>query len=239
MRENKELEELADELKKIFDEVFKKLRGKKLNDRTLDNEVFNVLQNCKISKDNLKIEFSEPQDSIYKAESGRTPYDLLCFGEINGKKFKIFINNKFGDIDSNTRNDITTYNNLFRLYLGITKQRVTSKITIDSKLIYKRVSGEEIISYAVFVVDKDKNKANFFLLEEIDDNFYVNPRNNMFQVKYKPKLRKPRDYFAFVIELIDSILKSLQKSLNTTQTEIIAINGIKQELIEIKNGFSI
>ncbi|MEO0221720.1 MAG: hypothetical protein ABIL27_08010, partial [candidate division WOR-3 bacterium] len=72
-------------------------------------------------------------------------------------------------------NDVTTYNNLLRLYLGVSEQRLTSKVVINRNLIYKRVSGEEIVSYGIFVVDKYKNGANFFLLEEIQDEFYVNP----------------------------------------------------------------
>jgi len=81
------------------------------------------------------------------------------------KEFRIFINNKFGNLFSNARNDITTYNNLIRLYLGISKQRLAEEIKIDRKLILKRVSNEEIISYGVFVVDNKKRGHNFFLKE--------------------------------------------------------------------------
>jgi len=123
---------------------------------------------------------------------------------------------------SSTRNDITTYNNLLRLYLGIDKQRLTSKITIDGDLIYKRVSGEEIVSYAVFVVDNKKRGANFFLLEEVKDDFYVNPRNTMFQIKYSPSLDEPIDYYSFCIKLIDAILEALNKNLNSIKTEIVS-----------------
>ncbi|XRO76130.1 hypothetical protein ACO3VM_04805 [Methanocaldococcus sp. 10A] len=234
MKGNAELKLLAENLRNIFKKVYNELKNKELTDRTLDNEVLNILKNFKISEETLEIKFSEPQDSIYRAEAGRTPYDLLCYGKINNKEFKIFINNKFGDLYSNARNDVTTYNNLLRLYLGISKQRLTSKITIDGDLIYKRVSSEEIVSYGVFVVDNRKRGAKFFLLEEIKDPFYINPRNNMFQIKYNPKLGEPMDYFTFCLELINAILESLEKSLNKIKTEIIVLSKIKEEIINIK-----
>jgi len=237
MQGNNELKILAKKLREIFDKVYDKLKDRNLTDRTLDNAVLDVVKEFEISEEELEIKFSEPKDSIYRAKAGRTPYDLLCFGKINGKKFIIFINNKFGDMYSSARNDITTYNNLLRLYLDISKQRLTSKITIDGNLIYKRVSGEEIVSYAVFVVDNKNRGAKFFLLEEIKDSFYVNPRNTMFQIKYTPSLGDPIDYYAFCIALIDAILDALKKSLNTTKTEIIVLSKIKEEIINIKREF--
>lgn len=232
-----DLKLLAEKLKKVFSKVFDELKDEALTDRDLDKKVLKIVKKHEISKKNLEIKFSEPKDEIYKVEGGRTPYDLLCFGKVNGKKFIIFINNKFGDLYSNARNDITTYNNLLRLYLGISKQRLTSKITIDGNLIYRRVSGEEIVSYAVFVVDKEKKGAKFFLLEEIKDNFYVNPRNTMFQVRYAPSLGKPIDYYSFCIALIDAILEALNKSLNATKTEIIVLSKIKEQIMKIKRRF--
>jgi len=234
MEGNKELKILAEKLREIFNKTYEKLKSKNLTDRNLDKEVLEAIKEFEISEKQMKIRFSEPKDIIYKAEAGRTPYDLLCFGRINGKEFKIFINNKFGDIYSNTRNDITTYNNLLRLYLGIDKHRLTSKITIDGDLIYKRISGKEIVSYAVFVVDNKKRGSSFFLLEEIKNSFYVNPRNTMFQIKYSPLLGEPIDYYSFCIKLIDAILKALNKSLNSIKTEIITLYTIKEEIIKIK-----
>ena len=76
--------------------------------------------------------------------------------------------------------------------------------------------------------------SNFFLLEEIKDSFYVNPRNTMFQIKYAPLLGDPLDYYAFCITLIDAILDALEKSLNATKTEIIVLSEIKGEIINIK-----
>lgn len=234
----REIKILSGKLREIFDNVYDKLKDKNLTDRTLDDEVLKVLKDFEISEEELEIKFSEPRDSIYKAEAGRAPYDLLCFGKINEKKFKIFINNKFGDLNSSARNNITTYNNLLRLYLGISKQRLTSKITIDGNLIYKRVSGKEIVSYAVFVVDNEGKGAKFFLLEEIKDEFYVNPRNTMFQIRYNPPIEDPMDYYSFCMTLIDSIIDALNKSLNATRAEIIVLNKIKEEMINIKRrGF--
>jgi hypothetical protein len=230
-----EIEELATILRDVFLMVFEKLKGKGITEKSLDNEVLRVLKNFEISKENLKLKFSEPKDEIYKAEKGRSPYDILCYGKINNKNFKIFINNKFGDLYSNTRNDITTYNNLLRLYLDINKQRLNDKITIDKNKIYKRISGEEIISYGVFVFDNKKRNFNFFLLEEIGEELYVNPRNTMFQIKYKPRLSEiPFDYYSFIIKLIDAIIDSLNKSKFSIETEIVVLRTIKQQIISLK-----
>ncbi len=121
---NKELEILANQIRKIFGYVYEKIRDKSISEKTLDVEVLNALKNTEFSLEKkLKILFSEPRDQIYRAESGRTPYDLLCYGEINKKEFKILINNKFGNLFSNAKNDITTYNNLIRLYTSGEKFR--------------------------------------------------------------------------------------------------------------------
>jgi hypothetical protein len=185
-----------------------------------------------IRKKTIKItlKFSEPKDEIYKAEKGRTPYDILCYGKINKKNLKIFINNKFGDLYSIARNDITTYNNLIRLYLDIRQQRLKSKIPIiDKNKIYKRILGKEIISYGVFVFDRQKRGFNFFLLEEIKEKFYINPRNTMFQVKYNPQISKtPLDYYSFVIKLIDAIIGSLSKSKASIEREITCSKNDKK-----------
>jgi len=239
MQINNELKILAEILRKIFREVYDKLKDKKLNNKILDEEVLKIVENIEIQKENLEIKFSEPEDTIYTTEGGRTPYDLLCYGKINGKEFKIFINNKFGDLFSKTRNDVTTYNNLLRLYLGISTQRLTSKITIDGNLVFNRVSGKELVAYALFVIDKKVDKKGrghhkFFLLEEMKDSFYVNPRNTMFQVRYNPPLGDPVDYYTFCIKLIDAILEALKKSLSTIETEILVLKTIQKELIEIK-----
>lgn len=129
---------------------------------------------------------------------------------------------------------IVMHEMILLLYLGLTEQRIKQKVTIDKEIIYKRISGQEIVSYGVFVVDNEKRGSNFFLLEEIDEDFYVNPRNTMFQVKYNPFLRKPIDYYSFIMNLTNSVIKSLTKSLNTTKTEIAYLLQIQKEIVEIK-----
>jgi hypothetical protein len=232
---NKELEILVKKLKEIFGYVYGRIRDKNISEKTLDDEVLNILKNTEFSLgETLNISFSEPKDEIYRAEAGRTPYDLLCYGKINKKDIKFFINNKLGDLFNNRRNDITTYNNLMRLYLGISKQRLTSEIKIDRKLILKRVSNEEIISYGVFVVDKRRRGHNFFLLEELRDKLYINPRNTMLQIKYSPSLGEPIDYYSFCMKLIDATIDSLERNLNVTKTEIIILGQIKETIMKIR-----
>jgi hypothetical protein len=110
-----------------------------------------------------------------------------------------------------------------------------SEITIDRNKIYKRVLGKEIISYGVFVFDSQKRSFNFFLLEEIDDDLYINPRNTIFQVKYRPQISKtPLDYYSFIIKLIDVIIGSLSKSKASIETEILILQTIKQQIISIR-----
>jgi len=106
-----------------------------------------------------------------------------------------------------------------------------SKITIDKNKIHERILGKEIISYGVFVFDSQKRGFNFFLLEEIEEKFYINPRNTMFQVKYNPQISKtPLDYYSFVIKLIDAIIGSLIKSEALIETEILVLKTIKKEI---------
>jgi hypothetical protein len=230
-----EIKELTGILRNVFQMLFERLKSKNITEKSLDKEVLGILENYEIIKENLKLKFSEPKDEIYKAEKGRTPYDILCYGKINKKDVKIFINNKFGNLYSNTRNDITTYNNLIRLYLDIKQQRLKSEITIDRNKIYKRVIGKEIISYGVFVFDSQKRGFNFFLLEEIEEKLYINPRNTMFQVKYSPQISKtPLDYYSFIIKLIDAIIGSLSKSKASIETEILILQTIKQQIISIR-----
>jgi hypothetical protein len=230
-----EISELVEILRSVFKIVFNKLKSKTITEKSLDGEVLRVLRNYSVAEKHLKLNFSEPKDEIYKVEKGRTPYDVLCYGNIVGKDFRIFINNKFGDLYSKSLNDITTYNNLIRLYLDVRQQRLKGKVIIDEDKIYRRVLGEEIISYGVFVFDARKRSWNFFILEEVDDEFYVNPRNTMFQVKYKPLISKtPLDYYSFVTKLIDATVDSLKKSKASIEAEVLILQTIKQQIMLIK-----
>jgi hypothetical protein len=218
---------LAEILREIFEkEVFSKLLDKDISEKSLDERTLKLLKGRTFEAEDKKktikttLKFSEPKDEIYKAEEGRTPYDILCYGKINNKNFKIFINNKFGDLYSIARNDITTYNNLIRLYLDIRQQRLKSKITIDKNKIYKRILGKEIISYGVFVFDRQKRGFNFFLLEEIEEEFYINPQIS----------KMPSDYYSFVIKLVDAIIGSLIKSKASIEREILVLKMIKKEI---------
>ena len=230
-----EISELVGRLRSVFRMVFNKLKSKTMTEKSLDGEVLRVLKDYSVTEKHLKLKFSEPKDEVYKVEKGRTPYDVLCYGNIVGKDFRIFINNKFGDLYSKSLNDITTYNNLIRLYLGIRQQRLKRKVIIDRDKVYKRVLGEEIISYGVFVFDARKRGFNFFLLEEIDDDFYVNPRNTMFQARYSPQISKtPLDYYSFMTKLIDATVDSLKKSKASIEAEVLILQTIKQQIMSIK-----
>jgi hypothetical protein len=218
------------------------LKNKELTNKNLDNEVLYVLKERKYLYNDIKITFSEPIDSIYKTEAGRTPYDLLCEGKIKDKNFSIYINNKLGNLKSNARNDVTTYNNLLRLYLDIKTQRLSeeniNEIRINKKILFDRIIGNELIGYGIFVVDNENKTHNFFLLEENKEDFYVNPRNTMFQIKYNPPLGEPLDFYSFVMKLIEAIEKSLKKSICFAKTEILVLEKIKMEIMNIKKNIS-
>ena len=233
------LKRVSEFLRGVFStEVYPALRRRKITDRTLDHEVLNVVGGREYAANGIVGTFSEPRDSIYKAEGGRTPYDILFYGRIDGQPLMVFINNKYGKIGGATRNDITTYNNLLRLYLGISRQRLKGKIHIDVETIRRRIGGEEIASYGVFVVDKTGvESARFFLLEEVEGPFYVNPRNTMFQIPYDPPLRDiPRDYYEFTVELLNAVEEALQKVIKSTKAELLALNYIKDILHEVRGG---
>ncbi len=232
-----ELKILSNKLRTIFKEVAEELREENVSDRTLDSKVMEVLGDRVIREDGIEIRFSEPVDDIYNPKAGRTPYDLLCHGKINGRPFRIFINNKFGSLSRNNKNDVTTYNNLLRLYLGVKSQRLSENADIDRRLVYRRLKGEEIVAYALFVLDKDTKDCNFFLLEELDEPFYINPRNTMFQVRYRPRTREePMSYLDFLRRLIEATQESLQKVIAKAEEESNRLESILNELSGVEGN---
>jgi len=72
---------------------------------------------------------------------------------------------------------------------------------------------------------------NFFFLEEVADAFYVNPRNYMFQVKYRPALReKPLNYCEFILNLIEATIRALRASIEKAEEEIGILKHLKEEI---------
>jgi hypothetical protein len=71
-------------------------------------------------------------------------------------------------------------------------------------------------------------------LEEVRDEFYINPRNTIFQIKYSPSIGKPIEYYSFCMKLIDATIDSLEKNLNATKTEIIILGQIKETIMRIR-----
>lgn len=108
-------------------------------------------------------------------------------------------------------------------------------MTLNRKTLLRRILGEELVSYAVFAVDKTTKQSMFFALEEVvPSEFYVNPRNTMFQLRYMPKLSStPLGYYDFCQELINSTIAALQKSIAKTQSEVLALQALKHTLLEI------
>lgn len=238
MNQEKLLAILKKEISPLFDKTAKILsKSRSITDKNLDGRILEILIQNGLKNKNLEIKFSAPKDDIYKTEAGRTPYDILGYGNINKIPFKIFINNKWGNIKNRNKNDITTYNNLLRLYLNINTQRLTEKIEIDKKIIYKRIVGEDIVVYGVFAIDKNTRQHRFFFLNEIDGKFYVNPRNTLFQVEYNPKLIKiPLDFYNFSLSMIDSATIALGKAINKAKTEIIVLQQIKNLMIGLEKN---
>lgn len=233
------MNELLLKLKSYIDPVLsnanKSLLNTEITDRTLDDKVLDILTNKKIVSDDVEINFSEPKDTIYNSSAGRTPYDLLIYGKIDMIPFKIFLNNKWGNIKGSTKNDTTSYNNLLRLYFDVTTQRIKKDDEIDERPICDRCNKKEIRSYAIFVIDKITRDYRFFFFEELKGDFYVNPRNNYFQVKYDPELLNiPRTYPEFCNSLLEAIIISRKKLLKSTNEEMLAVS----KLTEIINNNS-
>jgi len=59
----------------------------------------------------------------------------------------------------------------------------------------------------------------------------------MFQVKYKPLLKDPVNYYIFCIKLFNATLKALKKSLENIKTEINILKNINEKFYkkEISN----
>ncbi|WP_456394518.1 hypothetical protein [Thermococcus sp.] len=65
----RELKILSDELRGILGEVAEELRNKNVTDRNLDELVLNALRDKTVETENIKINFSDPVDDIYRPAS--------------------------------------------------------------------------------------------------------------------------------------------------------------------------
>lgn len=237
---------VSNHIRKILCEsIYERIKLGNVTTDNLDMKILEQLENQefeeKLSDDEVvRIRFSEPEDNIYKE---RPPFDLLCEVDILKNKtrvpFRIHINNKYGDLYSKSKNDITTYNNLIRIYTGFQGQRFKLSDTEEFQevmgIIHRRVNYEEIVCYGVFVVDNKGRGSEFFLLEEVDEDFYINPRNTMLQIHYKPKLlKKPRTYKETLLLLLESVIKSLEQSKKSIQMEISNLTKLKEILGGLK-----
>lgn len=244
MNDRKTLEyfcHICDVFYEIFGVVKECLKERKLvqiSRENLDQEVYKCLEyekKCitKVAKSRniTTIDFVRP-------ESSREAYDILFQGSFEGKSFEVLVNNKFGNLSSNTKNDITTYNNLLGLYLGISESRFRKDTEIREDVVEKRRKGEEIISYGVFVFDNGNDGYNFFLLEEVDEKeIYVNPRNTMVQVSYKPEKKKePNTYLEFVKIIVKKTLESLEKAKTSIEEEICFLQSVLFRLEQLSKS---
>lgn len=77
----------------------------------------------------------------------------------------------------------------------------------------------------------------FFALEEVvPDQLYVNPRNTMLQLSYRPKLSStPLSYYDLCQELLNKMTLALQNSISKTQAEVIALEFLKHTLSELRS----
>ena len=208
-----------------------------IEDRTIDKILLKTLRGIGEEKNekihirfqNMIYVFSEPPTGSI---GGRPPYDALVEVFIDGeKRATVFLNNKVGRLNSTARNDITTYHALLRLYLGSTSPRFTTITPEMKEVIRRRVSGEEVIGYCVFVVDTTLRENvddafNLFFLEELMD-MYVNPRQDKFQVEYKPRLRKtPMSYCDFIKKFIDACIEALRRKIDVAEKEIRKLKDV-------------
>jgi hypothetical protein len=228
---------------KVFPHLFQELaeRGKHeaITNLSLDEQVLRVLSasSWELDDPNYSLSFSGPQDPRYDPKAGRASRDFVCSATHMPSKAKIIIwaNNKLDNLNSSSRNDITTYNNLLRLYLGIKESRVSASALSNEGVlstISRRIKGEEEVAYGVFVIDHQWIGYNFFLFEELYSNYYyVNPRNTMFQTSYNPPLLStPIDYKSFLARLLSTILNALRANKEKIEEEIEAISYLRDQI---------
>ncbi len=230
---------------KVFPELLLHLQGQPtINEKNLDAQVRNfLLPYSKPILSKYNIQFLAPYDPAYRQVTGRTHHDFVCKSVYQDRAtntatpITIWVNNKLGNLtNSKGRNDVTTYNNLLRLYLDVPYKRLLEPSlpgnVID--IIKRRLRDLEVVAYGVLVIDKSLKDFNFFLLEEVADPLYVNPRNTMLQVPYKPQVRsKPLSYREFVTNLLDAIKKAHERTLESVGSELTAIENLRQHFLSL------
>ncbi len=118
------LRRLSDALRqKVFPALLSYLQNQpSVNEKNLDQLVLDFLSTCSnpISS-GYTIQFHSPYDDLaYRPATGRTNHDFVCKGRYKPTHtpISVWVNNKLGNLDASRRNDVTTYNNLLRLYLN-------------------------------------------------------------------------------------------------------------------------
>lgn len=235
------LRRLGDALRqKVFPALLSYLQKQpSVNETNLDNMVLSFLSAYPnpISP-GYTIQFLQPYDLAYRPATGRTHHDFVCKGlyKPTHTTITIWVNNKLGNLAASRRNNVTTYNNLLRLYLDAPYARfhTPSLPSGATDTIRRRLKNQEVVAYGILAIDKSLNDYSFFLLEEIEEPLYINPRNTMLQVPYRPKLRqKPRPYKDFILSLLEAIQHALQRTQKSIETELASLEKISQDIESI------
>lgn len=225
------IEQIKRNLMNVFSELFNELiQIEDLDRSNLDKNCASLLSLKEIKTNDISLKFISSED--IEEEEAKEICKMICTGITNEKKTTIYLVIKYGNFSYSGRNNITSYNNLLRLYLKIHDQRLTEESFYDYNSVLRRIRGEEIVLFGIFVIDKQDREYNFFFLEDIAEKLYINPRNSKLQVSYKPPLRKePQNYNEFMKGILSSTILSLEKKIRSASIE-------KKKLSELLNNLS-
>ncbi len=100
--------------------------------------------------------------------------------------------------------------------------------------IRRRLKNQEVVAYGILAIDRSLDDYSFFLLKEIEEPLYINPRNTMLQVPYRPNLRqKPRPYKDFILSLLEAIQHALRRTQQSIESELESLEKIRQDIESI------
>jgi len=235
------LRRLCDALRqKVFPHVLSYLQKQpSVNEANLDKLVLDFLSTYRnLTLSGYTIQFLPPYDPAYRPDTGRTHHDFVCKGlyRPTSMPVTIWVNDKLGNLDTPRRNDVTTYNNLLRLYLEAPHARIRTPSLPPNATdaILRRLKNQELVAYGILAIDRSLNEYSFFLLEEIEGPLYINPRNTMLQVSYRPKLRqKPQSYKDFILSLLEAIQHALRRTQQSVESELESLEKIRQDIESI------
>ena len=124
--------EFNKEFKNLFTKAIKKALSEYTNDITITKYNINkktaiILPKFIVETEQIKIDKVIPSVSSNNQIS-RKPFSLQITGKFKEKKFKVVLCCKLGNLNSKSKNDLTTYGNVLKFYLDIDTQRIKAAL---------------------------------------------------------------------------------------------------------------